>query len=135
MDDFQTQQALESERGRDRLAAEKEATETAPPARMGWGIFIFCLILGLIADLVEVVSVGTIGWLVGIVVDFILLMILGVNAAGKKTFKKWIWGPLAETIWPLNVVPFLRAGFLIWAFISSRNQKLQAVNNVMGKVN
>lgn len=94
---------------------------------MGWGIFLAALVLSLIADVVEFFTVGTIGWFVGLIIDLILLAMLGFSKAGQKQFKKWIWGPLIEKIPILATIPLFRVGFLIWAFVSSRSKKLQAV--------
>ena len=104
--------------------------QESPQARMGWGIFLIALILSLIADIVEALTAGTIGWFVGFFIDLILLAILGFSKAGRKQFKKWIWGPLIEKVPILATVPFFRAGFLIWAFASSRSKTLQAVSKV-----
>lgn len=108
------------------LARQQEMTQT----RMGWGVFLVALILSLIADVVEFFTVGTLGWFVGLIVDLILLAILGFSKAGKKQFKKWVWGPLIEKIPILATVPFFRAAFLIWAFVSSRSKTIQSVSAV-----
>ena len=128
----QYQYALEEDRARQRLWAEEDLARQQEEAqtRMGWGIFLVALILSLIADIVEFFTVGTIGWIVGFIVDLILLAMLGFSKAGKKQFKKWIWGPLIETIPILSTIPLFRVGFLIWAFASSRSKKLQAVSEV-----
>jgi hypothetical protein len=127
----QYQYALEEDRARQRLEAENLAQQQEPPqARMGWGIFLIALILSLIADIVEALTAGTIGWFVGLFIDLILFAMLGFSKAGRKQFKKWIWGPLIEAIPILSTVPFFRAGFLIWAFVSSRSKMLQAVSKV-----
>jgi hypothetical protein len=55
---------------------------------------------------------------------------LGFSAAGRKQFKKWIWGPVIEKIPILAAIPFIRVGFLIWSFVSSRSEKFQAVSRV-----
>jgi hypothetical protein len=103
-------------------------------SRMGWSVFLIALLLSLIADVVELFTLGTIGWLVGLVIDFILVLILGVSKAGRKQFKKWIWGPLIEKIPIISAIPLFRVGFLIWAFISSRSEKLQAISHVVSKI-
>lgn len=126
------QYALEEDRARQRLEAESLAQQQGlSQTRMGWGIFLIALVLSLIADIVEVLTAGTIGWLVGLFIDLILFAILGFSKAGRKQFKKWIWGPLIETIPFLSAFPFFRAGFLIWAFVSSRSEKLQVVSKVV----
>jgi len=128
----QYQYALEEDRARQRLWAEEDLArqQGETKARMGWGIFLIALILSLIADVVEFFTAGTLGWFVGLIVDLILLAMLGFSKAGKKQFKKWIWGPLIETIPILSTIPLFRVAFLIWAFVSSRSKKLQAVSEV-----
>ncbi len=129
----QYQYALEEDRARQRLWTEEDLAhqqQEETQARMGWGIFLIALILSLIADIVEFFTVGTIGWIVGFIVDLILLAMLGFSKAGKKQFKKWIWGPLIETIPILSTIPLFRVAFLIWAFASSRSKKLQAVSEI-----
>ncbi|MEK7153980.1 MAG: hypothetical protein AAB792_00285 [Patescibacteria group bacterium] len=125
----QYQYALEEDRARQRLLAEEDLArqQKETQARMGWGIFLAALVLSLIADVVEFFTVGTIGWFVGLIIDLILLAMLGFSKAGQKQFKKWIWGPLIEKIPILATIPLFRVGFLIWAFVSSRSKKLQAV--------
>ncbi len=129
----QYQYALEEDRARQRLWAEEDLArqqQEETQARMGWGIFLIALILSLIADIVEFFTVGTIGWIVGLIIDLILLAMLGFSKAGKKQFKKWIWGPLIETIPILSTIPLFRVAFLIWAFASSRSKKLQTVSGI-----
>ncbi|MEK7507417.1 MAG: hypothetical protein AAB585_02685 [Patescibacteria group bacterium] len=110
------------------LAAEQaEEQSKQKQAKMGWGIFLIALLLSLVADAIELFTLGTIGWLVGLFIDLILFLMLGFTAAGRKQFKKWIWGPLIEKIPFLNTIPFIRAGFLIWSFVSSRSQLVQKV--------
>lgn len=130
----QYQYDLERDRARQRQLVEAdlarqqlEAPERLP---MGWGIFIIALILSLIADAAELLTGGTLGWFVGLFIDLILVVMLGFSKAGRKQFKKWIWGPLIETVPILSAVPFFRVGFLIWSFVSSRSTKLQAISKV-----
>jgi hypothetical protein len=128
----QYQYALEEDRARQRLWAEEELArqQEQTKAKMGWGVFLIALILSLIADAAEFFTAGTIGWFVGLFVDLILLAMLGFSTAGRKQFKKWIWGPVIEKIPILAAIPFIRVGFLIWAFISSRSKKLQAISKI-----
>jgi len=99
-------------------------------SRMGWGIFVVALLLSLIADAAEFFTGGTLGWFVGFIVDLILLAMLGLSTAGRKQFKRWIWGPAVETIPILSTFPFIRVGFLTWSFVSSRSTKLQAISQI-----
>jgi hypothetical protein len=124
--------ALEEDRARQRLLAEEDLArqQGETKARMGWGIFLMALILSLIADAAEIFTGGTLGWFVGLFVDLILLAMLGLSTAGRKQFKRWIWGPLVESIPVLSTIPFIRVGFLIWSFVSSRSKMLQTVSEV-----
>ena len=127
----QYQYALEEDRARQRLEAESLAQQQGSSQdKMGWGIFIVALILSLIADAVELITAGTLGWFVGLFIDLILLVMLGFSKAGRQQFKKWIWGPLIETVPILSAVPLFRVAFLIWAFASSRSKTLRAVSKV-----
>lgn len=121
---------LELDRLQDRqaqAAGQAEQPLKQKQAKMGWGIFLIALLLSLLADAIELFTLGTIGWLVGLFIDLILFLMLGFTAAGRKQFKKWVWGPLIEKIPFLNAIPFIRAGFLIWSFVSSRSQLVQKV--------
>ncbi len=125
----QYQYALEEDRARQRLWAEEDLArqQKETKARMGWGVFLVALILSLIADAAELLTAGTLGWFVGLIVDLILLLMLGFSTAGRKQFKKWIWGPAIEKIPILAAIPFIRVGFLIWAFVSSRPKLVSKV--------
>ncbi len=124
--------ALEEDRARQRLLAEEDSArqQEEVEARMGWGIFLTALILSLVADAAEFFTAGTLGWFVGLVIDLILLLMLGLSTAGRKQFKKWIWGPVIETVPLLSTFPFIRVAFLIWSFVSSRSKKLRAVAEI-----
>lgn len=127
-DEERVKYELELDRLRDRQAQEAgqaEQQSKQKQAKMGWGVFLIALLLSLLADAVELFTLGTIGWLVGLFIDLILFLMLGFTAAGRKQFKKWIWGPLIEKIPFLNALPFLRAAFLIWSFVASRSQLVQ----------
>jgi hypothetical protein len=128
----QYQYTLEEDRTRQRqwteadLARQHGKTE----AGMGWGIFLIALLLSLVADAAEFFTLGTFGWFVGLVVDLILMLMLGLSAAGQKQFKKWIWGPAIETIPILSALPFIRVAFLTWSFVSSRSKKLRTAAKI-----
>lgn len=103
----------------------RQQQEEQIQGRMGWGIFLVALFLSLIADIVELLTVGTLGWFVGFIIDLILLAMLGLSKAGRKQWKKWVWGPIIEKVPILAAVPLFRAAFLTWAFVSSRSPMLQ----------
>lgn len=122
-------------RAQQRLQAEadlaQQELESKEQAKMGWGIFLIAGFLSLVADAAELLTLGTLGWFVGFIIDLILLAMLGISKAGRKQWQKWIWGPLIETIPILAAIPFFRVGFLIWAFVSSRSKTLQGISNIV----
>lgn len=130
---------LARDRARQRLSDETDRTqqqlETREQAKMGWGIFGVALFLSLVADIVELLTLGTIGWFVGFIVDLILLAMLGISKAGRKQWKRWIWGPLIEKIPFLAAIPLFRVGFLVWAFVASRSTTVQQVSSAASLTN
>jgi hypothetical protein len=127
----QNQYDLERERASYQQEQQPESEQQEQESsRMGWGLFISALVLSLIADIVELFTLGTIGWFVGFIIDLILAAMLGFSVSGRKQWKKWIWGPVIETIPVLSTIPLFRAAFLTWSFISSRSETLQAVSSV-----
>lgn len=108
--------------------ARQQAEEKQKQERMGWGIFLIALFLSLVADVAELLTAGTLGWFVGFVIDLILLAMLGLSKAGRKQWKKWVWGPVIEKVPILATVPLFRAAFLTWSFISSRSTVLQQLS-------
>ena len=108
--------------------ARQQAEEEQKQERMGWGIFLVALVLSLIADAAEAITLGTIGWFIGFVIDLILLAMLGLSKAGRKQWKKWVWGPLIEKVPILATVPLFRAAFLTWSFVSSRSSIMRQVS-------
>jgi hypothetical protein len=126
----QNQYDLERERASyqqvQQLESEQQEQENS---KMGWGLFLIALVLGLIADVVELLTVGTLGWFVGFIIDLILAGMLGLSASGRKQWKKWVWGPIIETVPILSTIPLFRAAFLIWSFASSRSTTLQAISS------
>ncbi len=121
----QFQEQLESDRALSQAEAEKdeEEKENQPetPARMGTMFFAILLLLCIVADFIDIITIGTIGWLVGLFVDAILLLSAGLSKAGRKQFKRILIGVIGETL-PipfLAILPF-RSFFLIWSFVKSR---------------
>lgn len=119
------QEQLESDRA---IAQTKSAQEegnkekqSETPARMGTMFFAILLLLCVVADFIDIITVGTIGWLVGLFVDAILLLSAGLSKAGRKQFKRILVGVIGETL-PipfLAILPF-RSLFLVWSFVKSR---------------
>lgn len=121
----QYQEQLESDRALSQNEADKEGGGKENPTngsqKMRVMFFSILLLLCVIADFIDIITVGTIGWLVGLFVDAILLLAAGVSKGGRKQFKKILIGVIGETI-PipfLAILPF-RSLFLIWSFIQSR---------------
>lgn len=121
------QEQLESDRALYQADQEREAEEKENqpqnPEKMGIMFFSILLLLCVVADFIDIITVGTIGWLVGLFVDAILLLSAGLSKAGRKQFKRILLGVIGETI-PiplLAVLPF-RSLFLTWSFIQSRHE-------------
>ena len=123
----QQQEQLESARAVDQqiLDAQEAKTQAETVAqekegkKIGTMFFFILLILCIIGDIIDIITVGTIGWLVGLFIDAILLMSMGVSKGGRKQFKRMIIGVIGDSIPIVNILPF-RSGFLIWSYIKSR---------------
>jgi len=126
---------LGNSRAQQRMEGETAARQQPPPKAkpMGWGIFSVAMFFCIIGDTIDILTVGTIGWLTGLFVDFILFIILGTSKSGRKQWKKWVVGILGESIPIINILP-LRSIFTAWSFVSSRSAKLQVIGNLAGKV-
>jgi Flp pilus assembly protein TadB len=129
----QYQYALEEDRAHQRLWTEEELArqqeqqkEELEKNKISWLTFIPCLILSIIADIVEAGTAGTLGWLFGIFVDIILLLVLGLSRGGRKQFKKWLTSIGLEKIPIIDAIPF-RTFLLVWSFISSRPKLLKTM--------
>lgn len=118
------------QRGQQENLAQQQEQAPPQPPKMGWFIFGSALILCLIADAIDAGTAGTIGWLIGIFIDLILLLILGLSSSAKKQWKKWVGGLVGETIPFVAALP-LRTGFLIWAFIASRPQMIGKIAKIL----
>ena len=121
----QYQEQLESDRALSLNEADKEEGRKENPAndsqKMGVMFFSILFLLCVIADFIDMITVGTIGWLVGLLVDAVLLLSAGISKGGRKQFKKILLGVIGETI-PipfLAILPF-RSLFLVWSFVNSR---------------
>lgn len=119
------QEQLESDRAIYQTEQEKEEEEKKNQPKkqdkMDTTLFAILLILCVVADFLDILTVGTIGWLVGLIVDAILLLSVGLSKGGRKQFKRILIGVVGETI-PLpllSILPF-RSLFLIWSFVKSR---------------
>ncbi|MEK9158371.1 MAG: hypothetical protein AAB638_04300 [Patescibacteria group bacterium] len=119
---------LEQKRTEDRERLEAEQTEpniSEKTHRMGTVFFAIMLLLCLVADGIDIFTGGTIGWVIGLFVDAILLISTGITKAGRQRFKTILIGVAGDSIPLLAFFPF-RSGFLIWAFIKSRREATQS---------
>lgn len=127
-DDYDVYNELEAQRNMDDRQTEEnpeEQVEQDQNQPIGWDIFLAAAAIGLIADAVELFTLGTIGWFVALFLDFILVFVLLLSEPTRKLWKKWTWGPVIEKFPIINIIPLVRVAFLTWAFISSRSSKLQ----------
>jgi len=118
-----------------RLQEEQEEREqgTTGPAKMGLLLFLPLLLLCAIGDIIDIFTAGTIGWIVGLFIDAILLISIGLNRGGRKQFKRILVGALGDSIPFLAFFPF-RSGFLIWAFMKSRSEATQHLAEMAEKI-
>lgn len=118
-----------------RLQEEQEEREsgTTGPEKMGLLLFLPLLFLCVIGDLIDIFTVGTIGWLVGIFIDVILLVTTGLSKSGRKQFKRILIGAVADSFPFVAFLPF-RSVFLIWAFIKSRSEAAQYLAEMAEKI-
>ena len=131
------QEQLESDRAlsQNEQEREEENKENQPEtsAKMDTMLFAILLLLCVVADLVDMITVGTIGWVMGLFVDAVLLLAVGLSKGGRKQFKRIIIGIIGEKIPVINILPF-RSLFLIWSFVKSRSATIQSVSTVSHKV-
>lgn len=117
------QEQLESDRAISQAESDREEDERKSQPqesqKMGTMFFLILLLLCIVADFVDMLTAGTIGWLLGLLVDGILLLSAGLSKAGRKQFKRIIIGVIGEKVPILNILP-LRSLFLIWSFVNSR---------------
>lgn len=109
---------------------EKTRREEQEKNKMGWGVFIFSLLLSLIADLIEIFTAGTLGWFTGLLIDFVLFFTLGFTRAGQKQWKKLIGALFAESIYVVNILP-IRTIMLTWSFIASRPKLMSKIDKTL----
>lgn len=127
---------LELARAQQRMLEDEEAArmeeESQKPVPMGWLLFLFMFLITVILDIIDIFTGGTVGWFIGIFGDLLLLAVTGISKAGRKQFKRIIIGLLGDSIPIVAFLP-IRSIFLIWAFMSSRSTKLQAVGQIAAK--
>ena len=117
------QEQLESDRAVYQNELEQEESKNKPDssAKMDPMMFAILLLLCVVADFVDILTAGTIGWLVGLFVDAILLLSVGLSKGGRKQFKRMVIGVIGDTIPILAIAPF-RSFFLVWSFVKSREE-------------
>ncbi len=120
------QQRLDTEESQKRSETEAQEKESH---RMGTMFFFILLILCVIGDLIDIFTAGTVGWLIGLFIDGIVLLATGLSKAGRKQFKRIVIGLIGDSIPILAILPF-RSVFLTWGFIKSRSTALQSVSPV-----
>jgi len=98
---------------------EEQDSQSKESPKMDTMLFAILLILCVGADFVDIMTAGTIGWVVGIFVDAILLLSFGFSKGGRKQFKKMVVGVIGDSIPIVSILPF-RSFFLIWSFVQSR---------------
>lgn len=123
----QYQEQLESDRAiyqsEQEKAEEEKKNQPQKLEKMGIMFFSILLLLCVVADFIDILTVGTIGWLVGLFVDAVLLLASGLSKAGRKQFKRILLGVIGETIpIPLLAIAPFRSLFLTWSFVQSRHE-------------
>jgi hypothetical protein len=121
-----------------RMQMAQQQREQSMPSQqregMRFGTFLFFLVPSIVADIVDFVTAGTIGWIIGIAVDAILLIGLGFSKNKKRSqVYKILAGLGLETVLPvLGMLPF-RTIFVVWAYASEK-PKVQKAMGVATKV-
>ncbi len=119
---LEQQEQLETDRAisqREVDREEEKKNQPKEPTKIGTMMFLVLLLLCVVADLTDIVTVGTVGWLIGLFVDAILLLTLGMSKGGRKQFKRMLVGVIGDSIPILSILPF-RSFFLVWSFVKSR---------------
>ncbi len=117
----------EAQQARIAELAEEQTALKNQQVPMSLGIFVPLLFLCVIGDFIDVITGGTIGWLIGLFIDAIILIVTGLSKAGRKQFKRIVIGLIGETIPIIDILPF-RSIFLTWGFIKSRSSIAQALS-------
>ena len=137
MHDDITRLNLDQERRayQNKLEAEQKEQEMvdSEPEKIGLIFFSVALFLSVVGDLIDFFTVGTIGWLTGLLIDGILALIFGMSKSGRKQFKRMLVAFMAESIPFINMLPF-RTIFTIWSFIKSRSKVARRMASVASKV-
>lgn len=103
---------------------------------MGLAFFLPVLGFTVILDLVDAFTAGTIGWLVGIFGDMVLLLVFGMSKGGRKQLRKMLISVLGEKIPVVATLP-LRTVMLVIAYVQSNpkiTERLGTVAKVAGYI-
>jgi len=114
------------------LEAEQDIPTKQPEKKMGIFFFLIGLWLSIVGDLIDFITAGTIGWLVGLVIDAILLLMFGLSKSGRKQFKRVLIAVIGESIPFINMLPF-RTIVMIWSFTKSRSKIARKVDDRANK--
>ena len=102
--------------------AEKQGVNlglNAPTQKWSLASFFLLLLLCVFGDIIDIFTLGTIGWFTGLIIDGIILLTTGLSKSGRKQFSKMLIGVIGETIPGIAFFPF-RTAFLVWAYIKSK---------------
>ena len=127
-EELEIQEELEQERARAQADQSKKSEEKPRRKPMGLLAAAFLLMLSGSGDLIELFTAGTLGDLVGLFIDFLLIIATLVYAPLRKEWKVIFSGIFLETI----PVPFLNVGpwrtaTVMWAFLRSRNKNVEGL--------
>ncbi len=99
-------------------------------------IFLVILFLCVVGDIIDALTGGTLGWLIGILIDLILvgmtLPIKSLRAQTKDNIGTIIGAIGGETVPFLGFLPF-RTALVIYLFIISRSKLAQTAVDIKGK--
>lgn len=115
--DMSQYQLAQSRQQQAQLAAKQQNAQTKSKG-IGIVMFLCILLFTVFLDLVDFFTAGTIGTLIGIIGDGILLIVTGISKAGKKQFKKILVMTLGEAIPVVSILP-LRTIMWTWSFLAS----------------
>jgi hypothetical protein len=143
---FQAQQKQQQQEKQEKEVAAKEFENNpnnknkleGQHNRLGAVSFVTILLLCVIADILELATGGTIGWVAGLIVDFILLIFFGFRKGsdgttqGIKSFfennKRLLAAIGVETIPFVGALP-VRTVFIAWYQWQGKSKKDQQEEN------
>lgn len=84
--------------------------------RLSLFAFVCFLIFFLILDAIDFFTVGTVGWVIGLIGDGIAWYVLHQNKTNREQYRKILIGMFGDTIPVLSTLP-LRSIVLVWTYI------------------